>query len=116
MAAIDFVLCVALALLCTAYMGMVGTVVGALVTATIIWSGGIFLASKAGFRFPLSATLRIVAAALAMMGVVGALPNTGSWLSLLGYVALGAAVYTLAIALLFPDYSRRTLRRAMQKS
>lgn len=116
MAAIDFVLCVALALLCTAYMGMVGTVVGALVTATIIWSGGIFLASKAGFRFPLSATLRIVAATLAMMGVVGALPNTGSWLSLLGYVALGAAVYTLAIALLFPDYSRRTLRRAMQKS
>ena len=86
--------------------GLVGTVVGALVGTCVSTAGGLLLAAQAAaFRFPWGPGLRIAAASIAMALVLFATqewplaPTTRIVLD----VALGATVYGLAIAALFPS-------------
>lgn len=102
---VDAVIMVAGCLIGLRLGGLVGTVAGALVGTCLSTIGGLALATAAAhFHFPWSAGLRIVTASGAMAAVL--------WVSqrwslappahLALDVALGASIYAMAIAALFP--------------
>lgn len=99
--------------------GLVGTVAGALAGTCLSTAGGLALAAlAASFRFPWSAGLRILVASTAMAAVLYAAQRweLAPTARIAVDVGIGAAVYALVIAGLFPASVRQAWRVATGRS
>jgi O-antigen/teichoic acid export membrane protein len=100
------------------FWGILGAVVGTLVAAVVVAIGDfMFLNRHLGLSAPFLKYLRISIATALMAGAIYALPRLGyairaDWLSLLGVVIIGMAVYALALVALFPGEVRGIVREA----
>jgi hypothetical protein len=62
------------------------------------------------YTLPLSETLKICFAAAAMLAAVMAFDARGNWLQVIAAIILGAGVYAMLIALMFPQWREAGLR------
>jgi O-antigen/teichoic acid export membrane protein len=95
------------------FHGAAGAVAGAAAGSLVATILSLFVAARYGFQTPFAGVLKIAAATGAMAAVVALVPWPSSALGLAGAVAVGAAVYGVALLALFPTEAiaaRRSLR------
>jgi hypothetical protein len=93
--------------------GLVGAVAGAVAASTIAAALSLFLAiHRLGFRFPLLDLLRVSIAAALMAGGLLAIPLPETVIGLVLKVALGMAIYGLAMAMLYWSFLAPRLRKS----
>ena len=100
--------------------GLTGAAIGStLVALGIAVADFLYLRARFGLTAPIGAYLRIAMAGGVMVLALRGLPwldlaPKPEWVSVLGSIAFGAAVYAAALALLFPRLSRELWAKARQ--